>query len=110
MQSSALVTYAMKNLGEVSIQNITLNCGNPQQQKLSYQNNAFVGRCLYGNKGDYPISLEVNYLNLLTNERQSHTISIGTLQFTSEIQIFLTSTANTTKSTLLNAIGGEFIL
>lgn len=110
LQSSALLTYATKNLGEVSIQNVTLNCGNPQQQKLSYQNNTFVGRCLYGKKGDYPISLDVSYLNLLTNERQSHTIPVGTLQFTSEIHISLTSTANTTKSTVVDSTGGEFIL
>lgn len=110
LQLSALLSYATKNLGEVSIQNVTLNCGNPQQQILAYQNNAFVGRCLYDKKGDYPISLNVNYLNLLTNEKQNHTISIGTLNFTSEIEIYLNTINNKSQSVALTATGGEFIL
>ena len=115
LQESALLTYAAKNLGEVLIQNVVLNCGNPQKQTLSYQNGAgsFTNRCLYDKKGDYPLSLDLYYTNRLTNERLSKNIPMGTLKFTSEIQIFTgsnTTTSSARQPTALSATGGEFIL
>jgi hypothetical protein len=55
-------------LGEVEIKSLTLNCGNPQNQTLSYQNTGFVGQCFYAKKGDYVVSITVNYNNLITKE------------------------------------------
>ena len=112
LRPQALTTYASKHWGEVSIQTLSLHCGNPQKQVLSYQSSdaTFVGKCFYDKKGNYTISLEVRYKNTLTNEVRTITIPVGTLDFKSEIQIFKTNSQNPQRSTLLSATQGAVIL
>jgi hypothetical protein len=100
-----------KEVGEVNIQNVTLSCGNPQNQKLNYnaQNGAFAGRCFYDKRGEYAITLEVGYINLLTNERLSYLQPVGTLNFKSDIQLYLAGTQNK-QTTALSATQGEINL
>ncbi|MDR0650490.1 MAG: hypothetical protein LBG59_03660 [Candidatus Peribacteria bacterium] len=96
-------TY-VATLGEAEVKSLTLNCGNPQNQTLSYQNTGFVGKCFYEKKGDYPVSITVKYDNLITKEVGLTTERpVGTLSFNSDIQLFL-------GTTLLSAQQGEINL
>ncbi|MDR0860782.1 MAG: hypothetical protein LBO09_07630 [Candidatus Peribacteria bacterium] len=97
-------------LGEVTPQRLIIDCGNSQKQQLSYGNNGFNANCFYDRKGDYPLKAIVTYDNKITGERGITTeIPLGTLSFTSEIQLFL-SAQNAKSSTPLSAMQGEINL
>ncbi|MDR2190726.1 MAG: hypothetical protein LBP53_06175 [Candidatus Peribacteria bacterium] len=91
------------SLGEVEVKTLTLNCGNPQQQTLFYQNTGFNGKCFYDKKGDYPVSITVSYNNLITKEERLTTErSVGTLSFKSAIQLLLGNAPLITQNGELN--------
>jgi hypothetical protein len=74
------------------------------------QKEKFNGRCLYDQKGEYSIEIEIIYINQLTNERLIHTLNAGKLTFGSEITLSLANTQSNAKSSRLLATQGEFIL
>jgi hypothetical protein len=96
-------TTYVTSLGEVNVTRLTLNCGNPQQQTLSYQNTGFVGKCFYDKRGDYPVSISVKYDNLITKEVGLTTEHpVGTLSFKSDIQLFFGTTSLSAQNGELN--------
>ncbi len=69
-----------------------LDCGNGQQLEGNNQmhlsaNSYFPEHCLYMNKGDYTIKLEVSYFNKATNESQTKTYELYTLTIPAEISL-----------------------
>lgn len=82
----------LPDLAGNQVASFVLNCGNGQQLEGNNQmhlsaNSYFAEHCLYMNKGDYPVTLEVNYFNRSTNEQQSKTYELYTVTIPAEISI-----------------------
>lgn len=91
LNSTALSSYT-KNLWDVSLQSITISCGNPQKQTITYSNWVFNWNCFYDKKWEYQISSLITYTNNITKEQNiTDTQTIGSLTFPAEIQVFLSS-------------------
>lgn len=74
------------------VTSFVLECGNGQTLEGNNQmhlsaNSYFPEHCLYMNKGDFPVKLQVNYLNKATNEQQSKTFELYTVTIPAEISI-----------------------
>jgi hypothetical protein len=87
-----------------------IDCGNAQQQQISYASTGFSSNCLYDKKGDYVWKALLTYDNKITGEKGiTMELAQGKLSFVSEIQLFLT-TQNAKSSTPLSATQGEINL
>jgi len=75
------------SLGQVSTQAVVLDCGNGQTLNLNLSNLQFEGFCSYFKKGEYPLSVEVSYTNMLTSERLQQKFPGWSVVFESEIVI-----------------------
>lgn len=82
---SLLKKQFANNYGDVSITNVTLDCGNKTQvwQNITSQKWA----CFYPSKWSYPIALTVTYVNNQTNEQRTTTAEVGSMVISSEIKI-----------------------
>jgi len=74
-------------LWDITIQNITLDCGNGQDLNMDLQNATFQWACLYQNKWNYPLKLLVKYINNQTSEQLDTEIPSGELPINSQIDI-----------------------
>lgn len=108
---------------ETTLQSVTLLCGNKQWQRLALSGDIseivnwmiipFGWTCLYWEKWNYQYSLEIAYRNNLTKENLKTTVPVKSLNFTSEIQISLTSTSSSSSNNRVSRIfpdRWEFIL
>lgn len=74
-------------LGQVNLNEVTLDCGNWQKIPLNIKNWTFDWSCIYFKKGTYPLKLEVYYSNIQTNENLQNTFDAWSANFESEISI-----------------------
>jgi PKD repeat protein len=79
--------------GSAQLSSFEVDCGNgqilsaTQQIYLGQTNNFFPWSCLYLNKGSYPISLKVNYLDRTSGESLSRSFTVGDLAIGAEIRM-----------------------
>lgn len=74
------------------VSSFILDCGNGQtlegNNQMHLSANSFFGEhCLYMTKGDYPVKLQVNYLNKASGEEQSKTFDLYTLTIPAAIGV-----------------------
>ena len=59
-------TQIYPTLGQVNVLEMNLDCGNGQTLVYDSTNQQFVGNCIYFHKGDYPLNLQVGFINIPT--------------------------------------------
>lgn len=91
LNGNILLSQAAKNLGEVEILGVSLNCGNEKNQIIAYnqEQGLFNGYCLYHKKWTYNVTLKIDYRNNLTNEKQNVTIPVRSFDFQGEVILSL---------------------
>lgn len=78
----------MPTLGQVSFNEIFLDCGNGQKLNLNLTTSQFDWSCIYFKKGEYLLNLETTYTNMLTRETFPQKIFSGwSIIFDSEITL-----------------------
>ena len=102
------------------IVNIKLLCGNKNGTILELSKNKddywwykFWWTCLYSEKWTYTYSIEITYDNTISKERKTVKYDLESLNFTSEISIYATSSIGTSSNNTAKKIssnGWEFIL
>ena len=104
----------------IEIQTITLSCGNWEDKALELTKSQvsewlykFDWTCLYSKAWEYKYSINVMYDNKISNERKTETFKIDSLNFTSEVAVYKTSTTSSSsnnKTSRLLWSNWEFIL
>ena len=99
---------------------IKLLCGDKDNMDIDLSNKLdeywwykFNGTCLYSEAWEYTYSMEITYDNTISKERKTATYSLKTLDFTSKVSIYKTSTTSTSannKTSELSSTNWEFIL
>lgn len=74
-------------LGQVNIPSMTLDCGNGQTLPLNLTTRQFDGSCIYFDKGEFPLNLIVDYINVPTGEKLQKEIPAGSLVMDAKITI-----------------------
>lgn len=73
--------------GDVSIQQIILDCGNDKTLEMNMQKAQFIWACMYQQKWTYPLKLIVKYVNTQTAEQMSQEVEAWTLPIRTQIDI-----------------------
>lgn len=76
-------------LWQVTINEVTLNCGNWQTIPLNMKNWTFDWDCIYFKKWNYPLKVDVYYANNQTNEKLQNSFDAWSVNMESEIAITL---------------------
>lgn len=74
-------------LGQVNIPSMTLDCGNGQTLPLNLTTRQFDGSCIYFDKGEFPLNLIIDYINVPTGEKLQKEIPAGSLVMDAKITI-----------------------
>lgn len=74
-------------LWAVTLQSLSLDCGNGQTLSMDMQSAAFKWACMYQNKWNYPLNLVVDYVDNQTAEQLTQDIPAGELPIRSQIEI-----------------------
>ncbi len=77
----------MPQLWAVTLQELSLDCGNGQTLDMDMQNATFNWACMYQNKWNYPLKLMVNYVDNQTAEQLTEDIPAWELPIRSQIEI-----------------------
>lgn len=85
LNGSLLKKQLANSYGDVTVTNVVLDCGNKIQWWQNISSSKWV--CFYPNKGSYPISLTVTYVNNQTNEQRTTSADVGSMVFNSEIKL-----------------------
>jgi len=80
-------TSRLSSLGQVTLQEINLDCWNGQTLKLNFTTKQFDGSCIYFKKGEYFLNVNIAYTNLLTSEKLQQALSWWSIVFDSEITV-----------------------
>lgn len=80
-------TQIAPTLGQVNLLEMSLDCGNGQVLLYDMTNKQFVSNCIYFHKGEYPLNVQVGYLNVPTGEKLKKSFSGGSLVIDTEILI-----------------------
>lgn len=56
----------LPGLGQVNIPDMNLDCGNGQILPLNLTTRQFNGSCIYFDKGEFPLNLIIDYINVPT--------------------------------------------
>lgn len=86
-------TQIFPTLGQATVLEMSLDCGNGQALAYDATNQQFVGNCIYFHKGDFQLNLQVGYLNVPTGEKLKKIFSGGILTIDTEIAISLSKGA-----------------
>jgi len=105
---------------ESEIIGITLFCGNGDENGIELSKSMdkhwwykFKWTCLYSKKWTYTYSINVTYNNTISKERKTESFTMNSLDFTSEISLYKTTTTSSSannKTSALVSENGEFIL
>ena len=101
------------------IVSVNLLCGNKDGTSLEevgsdeWANRRFQWTCLYSEKWTYTYWIEITYDNTISKERKTAKYNLKSLNFTSEVNIYKTTTTSNSannKTTKLSSNNGEFVL
>ncbi|HCY21054.1 TPA: hypothetical protein DIC40_04340 [Patescibacteria group bacterium] len=59
----------MPSFGQSTFNQVILDCGNGQTVPMNMATAQFDGNCIYFKKGEYPMTLKVDYTNTPTGEK-----------------------------------------
>lgn len=77
----------LPSFGQATFNQVVLDCGNGQTVPMNMATAQFEGNCIYFKKGEYPMTLKVDYTNTPTGEKLQKDIPAGSLVFESEITV-----------------------
>ncbi|MDD3262729.1 MAG: PKD domain-containing protein [Candidatus Absconditabacteria bacterium] len=77
----------LPSFGQAKFNQIILDCGNGQSIPMNMSTAKFEGSCIYFNKGEYSMNLNVDYVNVPTGERMQKDVPAGSIVFVSEVSV-----------------------
>lgn len=77
----------LPEIGQANITKMLLDCGNDQELNLNFTTRQFEWSCMYFTKGEFPLELTINYINIPTWEQLEKQISAGSIVMDAEIAI-----------------------
>ncbi|MCF7835341.1 hypothetical protein K9M48_04865 [Candidatus Gracilibacteria bacterium] len=105
LNASLFDSEILPKLGQITLQNIELDCSNGQKLNIDMKTTNFNGGCMYYDKGNYPLKLNVSYINSQTSENLVKSFDAGTLVFGSVIKV--SNKDNSVKNIPLDVIVGR---
>lgn len=102
INSTLFDSQILPKLWQVQVQWIQLDCGNGQKLDIDMKTAEFNWSCIYYVKWNFPLNLDVSYVNPQTSEKLQKSFEAWTVKFESEIRI--TNKDNSVKNIPLDVI------